>query len=65
MTKSPRAPVLFHEWKGAVNACIVRRLGLHADDLPDWDYRRAYDDKKSPTETANAVIRAAKKEMGL
>jgi hypothetical protein len=50
----------FLKWKGAVNAAVVRKCGLHCDDLPDWPYRDAYDRKMSPHKAAAAVIRNAK-----
>lgn len=50
----------FEEWKRAVDACVEARLGLGADDLPDFDYRRAYDAGRTPAATAAAAIRAAR-----
>jgi hypothetical protein len=48
------------QWKGAVNAAIIRKVGVHADDLPDWNYRDAFEKGMAPSKAAAAVIRNAK-----
>lgn len=50
----------WEQWKGAVNAAIVRKVGVHADDLPDWNYRDAFNQGMQPPRAAAAVIRNAK-----
>lgn len=50
----------WEQWKGAVNAAVVRKTGMHADDLPDWNYRDAFEKGMSPHKAAAAVIRNAK-----
>ncbi len=49
----------FEQWKEQVNRVLEARLGLSADDLPDWDYRSAYDDGILPTVAATRAMRAA------
>jgi hypothetical protein len=58
--KSPRQRLSFAQWRGAVNAYVVRRVGLDCDDLPDWRYRDAYDDGMSPSRAASQVVKNAK-----
>ena len=48
------------QWKGAVNAAVVRKIGVSADDLPDWNYRDAFEKGMAPSKAAAAVIRNAK-----
>lgn len=50
----------FEQWKAAVNKWIAARVGLSADDLPDWDYYGHWVDGTTPRNAAAAVIRAAK-----
>ena len=50
----------YEEWFKEVNAEIIRQTGFSADDLPDYCYKDAYDDGKSPKSTAKAVIKNAK-----
>ncbi len=33
----------FDQWKQEVDAWISRIMGLTSDDLPDWDYWKAWD----------------------
>jgi len=51
----------FEQWKAIVNA-IVESLagGLSSDDLPDYDYRTAYENGVSPSTAARKAIRAAR-----
>ena len=49
----------FEDWMAAVNTHIQRRTGLDRDDLPDWNYRDAYDDDMSPSEAAREAVRNA------
>jgi hypothetical protein len=65
MPRRSRQRLTFLQWKGAVNAVVVRRLGLHCDDLPDYRYRDDYEDGVTPLRAAARVIKAAKKELGL
>lgn len=50
----------YEQWKGAVNAAVIRRVGLSADDLPDWNYRDAYESGMTPLRAAAKVIKNAK-----
>lgn len=50
----------WEQWKGAVNAAVVRSTGMSADDLPDWNYRDAFDKGMQPSRAAAAVVRNAK-----
>jgi len=62
--KQVKQKLAYGQWKGAVNAAVVRKIGLDCDDLPDWRYMDAYNEGVSPLRAASAVIRAAKKDMG-
>lgn len=50
----------FDAWMAKVNAAVVKKCGLSADDLPDWGYFDAFEDGFSPAAAANAAIKAAK-----
>lgn len=50
----------FDRWMADVDAYFLLRLGLSADDLPDYCYRDAYDDGATPTQAARAALRAAR-----
>lgn len=50
----------WEQWKGAVNAAVIRKVGVPADDLPDWDYRDAFESGMAPSKAAAAIIRNAK-----
>ena len=51
----------FRLWMSKVNAIIASRLcGLTSDDLPDWNYRDAYDEGTTPSRAAAQAMRAAK-----
>jgi len=50
----------FTAWMAKVNAHMVKYCTMGADDLPDWNYRDAYDDGMSPSQAARSAIRAAK-----
>jgi hypothetical protein len=54
----------WEQWKGAVNAAVIRKVGVSADDLPDWNYRDAFAKGMAPSKAAAAVIRNTKKDMG-
>ena len=58
------AKITFEVWKGHVNRHILRVMGLSSDDLPDYPYRKEYDEGKDANATAARAIRAAKKDMG-
>ena len=49
----------FEEWYAEVDQWVLRKYGLSRDDLPDWNYRDAYDDGVKPTTAAKRAIRAA------
>ncbi len=50
----------FDEWMQHVAWHINNMSGYLPDDLPDYCYRDAYDDGKSPKTTAKAAIKNAK-----
>jgi len=49
----------YDQWKAEIDHFLFALCGLCADDLPDYAYRDAYDDGKSPQATARAAYRAA------
>jgi len=40
--------ISFEDWMKLVDARLSRKLGLTADDLPDWTWRDAYEDNFTP-----------------
>jgi len=50
----------FAQWRKAVDEQICKRVGLNADDLPDYDYVGAYESGRAPAGVASSVIRAAR-----
>lgn len=50
----------FKEWMRKVNVIIEAKVGLSADDLPDYCYQDCYDAGETPTATARQAIRNAK-----
>lgn len=50
----------YDAWKKRVNDHVLTAVGMECDDLPDYDYRRAFDAGESPKTTAKRAIRAAK-----
>ena len=50
----------WRQWMDKVNAVIVQRTGLGADDLDDFCYRDWYDNGETATNAARAAIRYAK-----
>jgi len=55
----------FEDWKREVDQEIKRRTTLISSDLPDWDYRRAYDEGLTAKRAAAKAIQYAKREMGV
>ena len=55
----------FEEWYAEVDQWVIRKCGLGPDDLPDWNYRDAYEDGIRASLAAAQAIRAAKQDMGL
>lgn len=55
-----RHTLTWEQWKGAVNAAVIRKTGIDADSLPDWNYRDAFEKGMSPSKAAAAVVRNAK-----
>jgi hypothetical protein len=55
----------FEEWKQEVNDILLHRLGIDADDLPDYPYRRDYEDGATPRQVAARTVKAAKREFGM
>jgi len=62
MNKSSRAPHWsdFDKWKHQVNQAVHSSCGLECDDLPDYAYRQAFDDKVPVSVVARRVIARAK-----
>lgn len=58
----PQTASSFDTWMAAVNAAIQRLAYLDADDLPDFDYRSAYEDDATPAQAARAAIANAEDE---
>jgi hypothetical protein len=54
-----RAGCSFEEWKRRIDAYIYSECGMSSDDLPDWDYRDAYDDNIRPSVAARCAMNAA------
>lgn len=52
--------VTFESWMVDVNRVLGKLCGMQADDLPDYDYRVAYEMCKGPVWVAKDVIRNAK-----
>jgi hypothetical protein len=50
----------YEQWFQEVDRLVQRLIGLGADDLPDWNYRDAYDDGVTPSRAAARAIRAAR-----
>ena len=46
----------FAQWKIEVNAHVMARAGLFADDLPDMPYYDWFEDGCSPQEAAEMVL---------
>jgi hypothetical protein len=49
----------FEEWYREVDLEVSALIGLGRDDLPDYCYRDAFDDGRSPRQAAKAAIRNA------
>jgi hypothetical protein len=47
---------LFVEWLKRVNNIVVSQLGVGIDDLPDWGFADAFEDKYTPNEAAAEFI---------
>lgn len=50
----------FEAWMEAVDACLVRRLGVSSADLPDIAYRDLFDGGSSPQEASDTAIENAR-----
>lgn len=53
----------FAEWLAKVDKHVVDRLGICLDDLPDWNYRDAYDEGMTPARAASRTINNAKRNL--
>lgn len=51
---------VYEEWKAYVDLYLRELCGLDSDCLPDYNYRKAFDSKRSPLSTAKSVIFQAK-----
>jgi hypothetical protein len=50
----------FDAWMAKVNALIVKKTGVDADDLPDFCYLDEFEDGATPAQAAKAAVQAAK-----
>ena len=50
---------MYEEWKKKVDAELEKICGMDSDDIPDWDYIEAYNNKMSPKRAAKAAFVAA------
>jgi len=50
----------YSAWMKKVDAIIVKKCGLGADDLPDFNYLDAFEDGFSPAAAAKEAIKWAK-----
>lgn len=50
----------YDEWEQKVDAQMVDTCGMGIDDLPDYDYRAAYNANKTPVQCAKKAIANAK-----
>lgn len=55
----------FEDWKREVDAEIKRRTTMTSDDLPDWNYRGAYEEGLTSKRAAAKALQHAKREMGV
>lgn len=52
----PKEDRKFEAWMDEVNAILVGAVGIESDDLPDWNYRDAYDDGADPRKVVHEVL---------
>lgn len=52
--------ITFEQWKERVNQYVIGMSGCDVDDLPDWDFRTAYDNGMGCERAAKAILRAAR-----
>lgn len=45
---------------GKINRELIVLCGMRVDDLPDYDYWKAFQSKRDPAKVAKAVLRAAR-----
>jgi hypothetical protein len=50
-------PFNYDEWYVILDAIIQLRTGLCLADLPDYNFKDAYDDLVSPLEAADEILR--------
>tara|TARA_B100000424_G_C22934576_1_gene497256 strand:+ start:829 stop:1218 length:390 start_codon:yes stop_codon:yes gene_type:complete len=48
--------ITFDEWKREVDNIVLKKIGLHCNDIPDYDYWKAWDENKCTEFIANKVI---------
>ena len=53
-----RRKMSFDEWMREVDRAVENRVGLSCYDLPDWNYRDAFEDGMSPGKAARKVIKS-------
>jgi hypothetical protein len=57
--------ITWEQWRREVDAEIMRRVSMTSDDLPDWNYRGAYEEGLTAKRAAAKAIQYAKREMGV
>lgn len=59
-TVGSTAAQTFETWMKAVNAVILAKTGVEADDLPDFTFMDEWEDGATPSQAAKAAIAWAK-----
>ena len=48
--------ITFSDWKKEVDNIVLKKIGLHCNDIPDYDYWKAWDENKCTEFIANKVM---------
>ena len=48
--------ITFTDWKNEVDKIVLKNIGLHCKDIPDFDYWKAWDENKCTKYIADKVI---------
>ena len=46
----------FADWLGDVDRILESKIGLGSEDLPDWNWREAYDEESEPEDAVEDYI---------
>lgn len=49
----------YEQWKARVNANVIDISGVSCDDIPDWDYRMAWESGETPAGAAREALECA------